>query len=147
VGNDDPQGLQVAMAAAEAVERIGVPECGLNLAQAATYLATAPKSNRSAEALWRAQAAIESGANTEVPLHLRNASFGGAKSLGYGRDYKYAHDFEGAYVEQRHLPQGVEGPFYEPGDQGYEAQIATRIRRRAESQRRDQIQGMDRSTT
>jgi putative ATPase len=129
VGNADPQGLVVATAAAEAVERIGLPEAGLNLAQAATYLATAPKSNRAAQALWRAQAAIEAGANTEVPLHLRNASFGGARALGYGQGYKYAHDFEGAHVAQRYLPAGVEGGFYEPGDQGYEREIGARLRR------------------
>ncbi|MBI3971068.1 MAG: replication-associated recombination protein A [Chloroflexi bacterium] len=129
VGNADPQALLVATAAAQAVERIGLPEAGLNLAQAATYLATAPKSNRSAVALWRAQAAIEAGANTEVPLHLRNASFSGAKGLGYGRDYRYAHDHEGAYVTQRYLPEGVNERFYEPGDQGYEREIAERLRR------------------
>jgi putative ATPase len=130
VGNADPQGLLVATAAAEAVERIGLPEAGLTLAQAATYLAAAPKSNRAADALWRAQAAIEAGANTEVPLHLRNASFGGARSLGYGQGYRYAHDFQGAYVEQRHLPEGVDGPFYEPGDEGYEREIGARMRGR-----------------
>jgi putative ATPase len=128
VGNADPQALLVATAAAEAVERIGLPECGLCLAQAATYLATAPKSNRAAAALWAAQAAIEAGANTEVPLHLRNASFAGAKALGYGRDYKYAHDYEGAYVAQRYLPEGVDQRFYEPSDRGYERTIAERLR-------------------
>ena len=127
VGNADPQGLLIATAAAEAVERIGMPEAGLTLAQATTYLASAPKSNRSAEALWRAQAAIDAGANTEVPLHLRNASFSGAKTLGYGRGYQYAHDYAGAYVAQRHLPDGVDERFYEPGDQGYERQIAERL--------------------
>ncbi|HEX2034366.1 MAG TPA: replication-associated recombination protein A [Chloroflexota bacterium] len=129
IGNADPQGLLVAVGAAEAVERIGLPEAGLNLAQATTYLATAPKSNRAAKALWQAQAAIEAGANTEVPPHLRNASFGGARELGYGRGYKYAHDYEGAYVAQRFLPEGVDQRFYEPGDQGYERQIADRLRR------------------
>jgi putative ATPase len=128
VGNADPQGLVVAAAAAEAVERIGLPEAGLTLAQATTYLATAPKSNRAAQALWKAQAAIEAGANTEVPLHLRNASFGGAKALGYGEGYKYAHDFSGAHVAQRHLPEGVDQRFYEPGDQGYEQEIGERLR-------------------
>ncbi len=127
VGNADPQALLVATAAAEAVERIGLPECGLCLAQAATYLATAPKSNRAAAALWAAQAAIEAGANTEVPLHLRNASFGGARALGYGRDYKYAHDYEGAFVAQRYLPEGVDQRFYEPSDRGYERTIAERL--------------------
>ncbi len=111
------------------MERIGLPEAGLNLAQAATYLATAPKSNRAANALWRAQAVIELGANTEVPLHLRNASFGGALGMGYGQGYQYAHDYEGAYVSQRHLPDGVDERFYEPGDQGYEREIAERLRR------------------
>jgi putative ATPase len=129
VGNADPQGLVVATAAAEAVERIGLPEAGLNLAQAATYLATAPKSNRAAQALWRAQAAIEAGANTEVPLHLRNASFGGARALGYGQGYQYAHDYAGAHVAQRYLPAGVDERFYEPGEQGYEREIAARLRR------------------
>jgi putative ATPase len=129
VGNADPQGLLVAAAAAEAVERIGLPEAGLNLAQAATYLATAPKSNRAADALWRAQAAIEAGANTEVPLHLRNASFAGAKGLGYGQGYRYAHDYAGAHAAQRHLPDGVEERFYQPGDQGYERTIAERLAR------------------
>jgi putative ATPase len=129
VGNADPQALVVAAATFTTVERIGLPEAGLTLAQAATYLATAPKSNRAADALWRAQAAIEAGANTEVPLHLRNASFGGARGLGYGQGYKYAHDFAGAYAVQRHLPDGVEGPFYEPGEQGYEREIAARLAR------------------
>jgi putative ATPase len=126
IGNADPQALVVAAAAFTTVERIGLPEAGLTLAQAVTYCATAPKSNCSAEALWRAQAKIEEGANTEVPLHLRNASFHGAKGMGYGQGYRYAHDFEGAVVEQRHLPDGVEGPFYEPSDRGYEGEIRAR---------------------
>ena len=127
VGNADPHGLSVAVAASEAVERIGMPEAQLTLAQATTYLATAPKSNKAADALWRAQAAIEAGANLEVPLHLRNASFSGARAMGYGQGYQYAHDYAGAYVAQRHLPDGVEGPFYQPSDQGYERQIAERM--------------------
>ncbi|HEU5317055.1 MAG TPA: replication-associated recombination protein A [Chloroflexota bacterium] len=126
IGNADPQALVVAAAAFTTVERIGMPEAGLTLAQAVTYCATAPKSNRSAEALWRAQAKIEEGANTEVPLHLRNASFREAKGLGYGQGYQYAHDFADAKVEQRHLPDGVEGPFYEPSDRGFEREIAVR---------------------
>jgi putative ATPase len=129
VGNADPQALVVASAAYATVERIGMPEAGLTLSQATTYLAAAPKSNRAADALWRAQAAIESGANTEVPLHLRNASFGGARGLGYGQGYKYAHDYDGAYAVQRHLPDGVDGPFYEPSDRGYEQRIAERMER------------------
>ncbi|HXI15168.1 MAG TPA: replication-associated recombination protein A, partial [Chloroflexota bacterium] len=128
VGNADPQALVVAAAAFTTVERIGMPEAGLTLAQAVTYCATAPKSNRSADALWRAQAAIEKGANVEVPLHLRNAAFGGGKGLGYGQGYQYAHDFAGAVAAQRHLPDGVDGPFYEPSDRGHEAAIAERMR-------------------
>ena len=128
IGNADPQALLVASAAFTTVERIGMPEAGLTLAQAVTYCATAPKSNRAAEAIWRAQAKIEEGANTEVPLHLRNASFRGAEGLGYGQGYRYAHDFAGAHAAQRHLPEGVEGPFYEPSDRGYEAAIAERMR-------------------
>ncbi|CAA9267341.1 MAG: Replication-associated recombination protein RarA [uncultured Chloroflexi bacterium] len=129
VGNADHQALVVASAAYTTVERIGMPEAGLTLSQATIYLAVAPKSNRSADALWRAQAAIEAGANTEVPLHLRNASFGGARGLGYGQGYRYAHDYDGAYAVQRHLPDGVEGPFYEPSDRGYEQRIAERMDR------------------
>ena len=128
IGNADPQALVVAAAAFTTVERIGMPEAGLTLAQAVTYCATAPKSNRSAEALWRAQAKIEEGANTEVPLHLRNASFKGAQGLGYGQGYQYAHDHAGAHAVQRHLPDGVGGPFYEPSDRGYEAAIQERMR-------------------
>ena len=93
VGLADSQGLVVATAAYEAVERVGLPEAGLILAHATVYLATAPKSNSAAKAVWQAQAAIESGASLEVPLHLRNASFSGAQQLGYGQGYEYSHDF------------------------------------------------------
>ncbi|HEX2173285.1 MAG TPA: replication-associated recombination protein A, partial [Dehalococcoidia bacterium] len=117
IGNADPPALVLAEAAARAVEHVGMPESGLILAQATTYLACAPKSNASARALWAAQAAIEAGANLEVPLHLRNASFGGAKGLGYGRGYEYIHDFppdDPRRYQQRFLPDGVDGPFYDP---------------------------------
>ncbi|MBI2939861.1 MAG: replication-associated recombination protein A [Chloroflexi bacterium] len=126
VGNADPQALVLAEAAARAVEHIGMPEAQLILAQATTYLATAPKSNAAAKALWTAQAAIQRGATLEVPLHLRNASFGGAGGLGYGEGYEYTHDYEEddpRRYRQRHLPSGVEGPFYKPTEHGFEATI------------------------
>lgn len=136
VGNADPQGLVVATAAADAVERIGMPESGLILAQATTYLASAPKSNASAQALWAAEEAVASGANLEVPLHLRNASFGGARGLGYGRGYRYLHDYPANSPEryaQRHLPNDFPARrLYEPTESGHEATI----RRRLEQARR-----------
>jgi putative ATPase len=128
VGNADPQALLVAAAAAEAVERLGLPEAEYPLAQATLYLATAPKSNSAGRALGNARAAIEAGANIEVPLHLRNASFAGARGLGYGRDYKYPHDFPGHHVAQQYLPDEVPPRrFYAPSKQGYEAVIRERL--------------------
>jgi putative ATPase len=130
IGNADPVGLMLAMDAYQAVERVGMPEAGIILAHAVTYCASAPKSNAAYLALSAAQAAIEAGANLEVPLHLRNASFGGAKALGYGRGYDYAHDFaEGdpRRYRQRHLPEGVSGPFYEPTTHGRERAIKERL--------------------
>ena len=130
IGNADPQALILAEAAARAVEHVGFPEAGLILAQAATYLASAPKSNASARALWAAQAAIEAGANLEVPLHLRNASFAGAKGLGFGQGYEYIHDLppdDPRRYRQRYLPEGVEGPFYDPPPIGAEVAIAERL--------------------
>jgi putative ATPase len=123
IGNADPQALVVAQAAAQAVEMVGYPEAELILAQAALYLATAPKSNSAIRAIGAAKAAIERGANTEVPLHLRNASFRGAEKLGYGRDYRYPHDHPGHWVAQQYLPDGVDERFYQPSDQGYEATL------------------------
>jgi putative ATPase len=130
IGNADPVGLMLATSAYEAVERVGMPEAGIILAHAVTYCASAPKSNAAYRALLKAQAAIEAGANLEVPLHLRNASFGGARALGYGQGYDYAHDFaEGdpRRYRQRHLPAGVAGPFYEPTAHGRERQLKERL--------------------
>jgi putative ATPase len=133
VGNADPQGLVVAVAAAQAAELVGFPEAELILSQATLYLAMAPKSNAATRAIGAAKEAVASGANTEVPLHLRNASFSGARSMGYGTEYRYPHDFDGHWVEQQYLPDGVEGAFYEPSDQGYEVRHRQRLdaRRRA----------------
>ncbi len=127
IGNADPQSLVIAQAAAHAVEQVGYPEADLILAQAALYLATAPKSNSAMRAIRAATAAIDQGANTEVPLHLRNASFRGAESLGYGRDYRYPHDYPDHWVAQPYLPDGVSERFYEPSEQGFEAQIRARL--------------------
>ncbi len=126
IGNADPQALVVANAAAQAVEVVGWPEADLILSQATIYLALAPKSNSAATAISAARSAIEEGANTEVPLHLRNASFRGARGLGYGRDYRYPHDYPGHWVEQQYLPDGVTGTFYEPSDQGFEEKLKDR---------------------
>ncbi|MFN8525228.1 MAG: replication-associated recombination protein A [Chloroflexota bacterium] len=120
IGNADPVALVVANAAAQAVEQVGYPEAELILAQATLYLANAPKSNTALKALAAAKDAIERGANTEVPLHLRNASFGGAERLGYGRDYRYPHDFPRHWVQQQYLPDGVAGGYFHPSGEGRE---------------------------
>lgn len=132
IGNADPIALVVAQAAAQATEFVGWPEAELTLSQATLYLAMAPKSNAALKALGAAKAAISDGANTEIPLHLRNASFSGARGLGYGRGYQYPHDYDGHWVRQRYLPDGVNGPFYEPSDQGYEVKHQTRLESRRE---------------
>lgn len=127
VGNADPQALVLAVAAAQAVERLGLPEAEFALAQATLYLATAPKSNSAGRALAAARSAIEEGADLEVPLHLRNASFAGARALGFGKDYLYPHAYPGHFVEQPYLPAGVMGRrFFSPSKQGFEAQIRER---------------------
>ena len=123
IGNADPVGLLVATAASTAVERVGLPEAGYALAQATTYLACAPKSNRAAAAWWLALAAIDGGAPLEVPPHLRSRPSRGSDAPAY----VYPHDFPGAHVAQAYLPAGVQGAFYEPSDRGSEARIAARL--------------------
>jgi len=125
VGNADPRALSVAMAAAQAVEFVGLPECQLNLAQAVTYLATAPKSNASTLAIGKAREDVRSGRTLQVPKHLRDSHYRGAERFGHGEGYKYAHDYEGGYVEQQYLPE--ERRYYEPTDRGYEAEIKERM--------------------
>ena len=127
IGNADPIALVVAQAAAQSAELVGWPEAELTLSQATLYLAMAPKSNAALKAINAAKAAIAAGASTEVPLHLRNASFGGARGLGYGRGYIYPHDHPGHLAAQQYLPDGVEGPFYQPSDQGYEQKHQARL--------------------
>jgi putative ATPase len=127
IGNADPIALVVAQSAAQAAELVGWPEAELILSQATLYLAMAPKSNAALKAIGAAKAAIAEGAPTEVPLHLRNASFAGARGIGYGRGYLYPHDHPGHWARQRYLPDGVEGPFYSPSDQGYEVKHRARL--------------------
>jgi putative ATPase len=128
IGNADPQALLVADAAARAVDRVGLPECALNLAQAAVYLALAPKSNASYKALGAARAEVrENGAKTP-PDYLRDAHYPGAKTLGRGEGYRYAHDEPSGVSDQQLLPEGLEDrSFYEPTDRGFEAELGRRL--------------------
>ncbi len=129
VGMADPQALVVAMAAQQAVHFIGMPEGNLALAEAAVYLATAPKSNSLYAAYTMVQEEIKKGASEAVPTHLRNPVTPLMKEMGYGKDYKYAHDYPDHIVEQQHLPDGLKGKqFYTPGDMGYEGQVRDRLK-------------------
>lgn len=135
VGNADPQALQVAVAAAQAVERIGMPESQLILAQAATYVATAPKSNACC-GIFDAMNTVKETGSLPVPTHLQDAHYKGAAKLGHGVGYKYAHDYKNDYVKQQYLPYELTGKeFYKPKGNGYEAKIKehmARIKREAE---------------
>jgi putative ATPase len=128
VGNADPQALLVADAAARAVDRVGLPECALNLAQAAVYLALAPKSNASYKALGQARAEVrENGAKTP-PDYLRDAHYPGAAKLGRGEGYRYAHDQPGGVGNQPLMPPGLEElRFYTPTDRGFEIELGRRL--------------------
>jgi putative ATPase len=128
VGMADPQALVVAVAAQQAVHFVGMPEGNLALAEAVTYLATAPKSNSVYEAYSKVQKDVETTRNEPVPLHLRNPVTGLMRDSGYGKGYKYAHNYPGHFVEQRNLPDKLQGKqYYSPSDQGYEKEIAARI--------------------
>ncbi len=125
VGNADPRALQVAVAAAQAVQMIGLPEGRIALAQAVTYLASAPKSNAAYLAVNEAIKLVKNEAGQAVPGHLKDSSYGGAKRLGHGSGYRYPHDYPGSYIKQEYLPAALKGKkFYRPGDQGYEKQIS-----------------------
>ena len=127
VGNADPNALTVAVAASQAVERIGMPEARIILAQAATYIASAPKSNASYLSI---DAALESvrTQKTTVPVHLQDAHYKGAAKLGHGTGYKYAHDYPEHYVKQQYLPDEIkDAKFYEPTEMGFEKQIKERL--------------------
>ena len=128
VGNADPQALSIATAAAQAVEFVGLPEAQINLAQAATYLASAPKSNASYAGLLIAKEDVKKTLNLPVPLHLRNPVTPLMKELGYGKDYKYPHSFPGAKVEQMFLPEELENrKYYRPSERGFEKTILKRL--------------------
>ena len=129
VGNADPMALTVAVSAAQAVERIGFPEAQIILAQAASYVACAPKSNSAVNAISAAMESVKTK-RTSVPPHLQDAHYPGAGKLGHGTGYKYAHDYPNHYVEQQYLPDEVLGEkFYELSDNGYERQIKERFRK------------------
>jgi putative ATPase len=129
VGMADPQALVIAMAAQQAVHFIGMPEGNLALAEAVVYLATAPKSNSLYEAYSRAQEEVKQGPSESVPLHLRNPVTPLMKEMGYGKDYKYAHDYPEHFVEQQNLPDSLQNKkYYTPSDQGYEKQVIARLK-------------------
>jgi putative ATPase len=143
IGNADPQALVVAVAAMQAVHFIGMPEGNLALAQAAVYLATAPKSNALYTAYTNVQQDIQTMPALPVPLYLRNAPTALMKGLGYGRGYKYPHQYPGRHVEEAYLPENLRGRlYYEPADEGYERVIQERLRQwRRRKQDRPSEQG------
>ena len=123
VGNADPMALTVAVSAAQAVERVGMPESQIILSQAVTYVACAPKSNAACNAIFAANEAVRKY-RTTVPVHLQDSDYKGAAKMGHGIGYKYAHDYPGHYVKQQYLPDEIkDARFYEPGVLGYEKQI------------------------
>jgi putative ATPase len=132
VGLADPQALPVAVAAFQALEFVGLPEARLNLAEAVVYLALAPKSNSAYLALGEATRELEQATPGRVPGHLQSASYPGEKKLGIGVGYVYPHDHPGHWVAQRYLPEGLQGGYYRPSDQGAEAALADAWRRRRE---------------
>ena len=130
VGNADPNALTVAVSASLAVERIGMPEAQIILAQAAAYVACAPKSNSSCNAIFEAMSEIEKSGNLPIPTHLQDAHYKGAAKLGHGTGYKYAHDYPNHYVEQQYLPYELNGKeFYRPSGNGYEVKIKEHMKR------------------
>ena len=123
VGNADPMALTVAVSAAQAVERVGMPEAQIILSQAVLYVATAPKSNSAVNAIFAATENVRQH-KTTVPAHLQDAHYGGSANLGRGIGYKYAHDYPNHYVKQQYLPDEIkDARFYEPSENGHEKQI------------------------
>ena len=126
VGNADPQALVVAVAAAQAVERLGLPEARIPLCQAVSYVASAPKSNSAILAIDKAMSVVAKTKTAPIPVHLQDAHYKSAEKLGHGNGYLYAHDYPGHYVKQQYLPDGLTGEkFYEPTQNGYEAEIVS----------------------
>ena len=126
VGNADPHALPLAIAAMQACEFVGLPECQLPLAQAVTYLACAPKSNAATVAIGEAREDVREGRTLPVPVHLRDQHYPGAKRLGHGQGYEYAHDAEDGIAAQDYL--GVEREYYRPVARGFEAELAERLK-------------------
>ncbi len=123
VGNADPEALQVAVSAALAAERIGMPEAAIILSQAVTYVASAPKSNAACNAVFEAMDSVKNH-KTTIPVHLQDAHYKGSAKMGHGVGYKYAHDYPNHYVKQQYLPDEIENTvFYRPTDMGYERKI------------------------
>ena len=130
VGNADPQALTVAVSASLAAERVGMPEAQIILAQAASYIATAPKSNAAVNAIGEAMDTVKATGNLPVPPHLQDAHYRGSKKLGRGIGYLYAHDYPNHYVEQQYLPYELSGKeFYRPSGSGYEVKIREHMQR------------------
>ncbi|HWI61383.1 MAG TPA: replication-associated recombination protein A [Symbiobacteriaceae bacterium] len=130
IGLADPTALPLAQATADAVSFIGMPEGRIMLAETAIYLACAPKSNTAYAAIDRALAMVGREKTPPVPMHLKDGSAGSDKRLGYGKGYEYPHDYPTGWVEQRYLPEGVDGPFWEPGARGREEVLARVLRER-----------------
>jgi putative ATPase len=124
IGNADPMALVVATAAAQAVERVGMPESQIILSQAVTYMASAPKSNSAVNAIGAAMDVVSHTKTPPVPAHLQDAHYKSSGKLGHGLGYLYPHNFENHYVEQQYLPDGLtDKVFYEPSENGYEKKI------------------------
>jgi putative ATPase len=137
VGNADPRALQVAVAAAQALDWVGLPEAQYALAQATVYVSTAPKSNRAGRAYWKAVADVQEHGSQPVPKHLQNAPHRRMRSHGIGVGYRLPHDFEGADVEQQYLPDALLGRrYFEPSDQGWELRIRERMDALMEARKR-----------
>ncbi len=130
VGNADPNALTVAVSASLAVERVGMPEAQIILAQAAAYIACAPKSNSSSRAIFEVMEAVQQTGNLAIPTHLQDAHYKGAAKLGHGTGYRYAHDYPNHYVKQQYLPYELNGrEFYSPSGNGYEVKIKEHMKR------------------
>ncbi|HEX5465491.1 MAG TPA: hypothetical protein VFW92_02330, partial [Candidatus Limnocylindrales bacterium] len=128
VGNADPRALQVAVAAAQAVDYVGLPEAQYALAQATAFIASAPKSNRAGKAYWAALADVERLGSQPIPAHLRSATWRERRDFGHGAGYRYPQDFPGADVDQQYLPDALVGRrYYEPSEQGLEIRIGERL--------------------
>jgi len=140
VGNADPQALVVATAAMQASEFVGLPECRIPLAQAAVYVACAPKSNAAYLGIEQAMKDVEAGRTLAVPSHLQDAHYRGAEQLGHGTGYQYAHDAPDHYVEQAYLPEGERRVYYRPTDLGFEKTIKAQLEHLKKAARRPGVQ-------